>query len=92
MMQESMPSVLTFFQTVLDPMFIAVYNLFYTSQPVLALGGTLINHFDLVFGMFRQIFKNILGAYTSLITGNFKKSRITLKNKGKVLVQLPYLS
>lgn len=25
------------FQTVLDPSFIAVYNLFYTSQPVLAL-------------------------------------------------------
>ena len=29
------------FQTVLDPGFIAVYNLFYSSQPVLALGGTL---------------------------------------------------
>ena len=30
------------FQTVLDPGFIAVYNLFYSSQPVLALGGTLV--------------------------------------------------
>lgn len=27
-----------FFQTVFDPMFIAVYNLFYTSLPVLAIG------------------------------------------------------
>ena len=27
-----------FFQTLFEPMFIAVYNVFYTSQPVLALG------------------------------------------------------
>lgn len=27
-----------FFQTVFDPMYISVYNLFYTSLPVLALG------------------------------------------------------